>query len=766
MATSLISPDRAEFRIKGMDCAEEVSLLRRELSREKGIRDLQFDVFQGRMTVEFNPAETDRDRIQDAVARTGMRAEPWTVTEPNQPWWKRQARLLFTAASGLCLLSALALTLLHERSSWVDVLAHQALESPEPTVLALYVLAMILGSVYTAPKALAAFRRLQPEMNALVSVSIVGAAYLGEWGEGATLAFLFSLAGLLESWSLGRAHSAVKSLLDYAPATANKLHHDHEHRVSVEALKPGDQVRVRPGERVPCDGEIVSGESSIDQALITGESVPVPKGPGAKVYAGTINGEGSLVVRVSKPAQDTTLARIVRMVEGSASRRAASEQFVEAFSRWYTPAMFLLALLVMVIPPLFAGADWGYWFYQGMVLLLISCPCALVISTPVTVVAALASAARQGVLVKGGAFLEQMAQVRAVAFDKTGVLTEGEPVVETFRALNGYSEQEALERLAALERASEHPLGRAISRYAAARGVRVPAASSFQTIQGRGAEAGFNGTRFWAGNQRLLREKGLESPEINAVLMELEDAAHTAVVCGTPDQVWAVVGLRDPVRPGARESLQALRSKGIERITLVTGDNAATAKAVADEVGIEEVQSELLPDGKVEAVRDLRKRYGRVAMVGDGVNDVQAMNAANVGIALGQRATDVALETADIVVMSCELSRVPFILSHARRAASVIRQNVAIALGCKAVFLGLAAFQMATLWLAVAADMGATLLVTLNGLRMLWVPPRQRLAAPAREFRSGRGHFPHAPEGGAPCCGEHGHEQESPGRQA
>jgi Cd2+/Zn2+-exporting ATPase len=727
------APVTAEFRVRGMDCAEEVALLRNELTRVPGILDLQFDIFQARMTVQFDAERTQSDRIVQAVARTGMKLEPWNAPKVELPWYQKHSRLILTSASGLSLIAAQLTDAIVEGKSITEILAHQAHETPEPLVLFFYLIAILCGSVFTAPKALAALRRLQPEMNALVAVSIVGAAYLGEWGEGATLAFLFSLAGLLETWSLGRAHNAVTSLLRYAPATAQKLHGDHEHRVSVENLSIGDRVRVRPGERIPCDGEILTGESAINQALITGESVPVSKGGGDKVYAGTMNGEGTLVLNVSKPAQDTTLARIVRMVEGSASRRAQAEHFVEVFSRWYTPAMFLVALLVIVIPPLFFGGAWSHWFYQGMVLLLISCPCALVISTPVTMVAALASAARRGILVKGGAFLEQMAAVRAIAFDKTGVLTKGEPEVESFEVLNGRDPREVLESLATLERASEHPLGRAITKYALKQGIRGDAAAAFQTIRGLGAEAELDGMKFWAGSQRFLREKGLETPELQQALSRLEGAQHTAVVCGTEKEVWAVVGLRDPARLDARGTIAELRKRGVSQISMVTGDNAITAQAIGRELDLDDVRAELLPDGKVEAIRDLKSRF--VAMIGDGVNDVQAMTSASVGIALGRGASDVALETADIVIMSEDLNKLPFLLRHSRRASAVIRQNVGIALGFKVIFLALAAMQMATLWLAVVADMGATLLVTANGLRMLWVPGQKAEALPPRPIK-------------------------------
>jgi Cd2+/Zn2+-exporting ATPase len=711
---------QAEFRIHGLDCAEEVALLRRELDGMPGILDLRFDVMKAKMAVDFDPAKVQPGQIRAAVSRTGMKAEPFSEQPQTLSWWQQHGRTLLTVVSGLALICGA----LSQASSPGEFLRSLVVHEHEhetfpPATIAFYLTAMLCGVYYAAPKAIQSLRRLTPEMNALVFVSIVGAVLLHEWMEGASLAFLFSLAGLLESWSISRARKAVSSLLAITPTEATVLHGHGEHRMPADQVKVGEIVRIRPGERVPCDGTVRQGVSHVNQALITGESIPVSKSTGSTVFSGTMNGDGLLEVEVSKPASDTLLARMVRMLDGAQHRRAQSEQFVERFSRIYTPVMFILAILVATIPPLFRGADWGQAAYQGMVILLISCPCALVISTPVTVVAALASAARRGVLIKGGVFLEAAARVRAFAFDKTGVLTKGTPEVQTLQTLEGLTESDALRRLLALEQRSEHPVGSAIVRYAAGKGVRPEKVSDFRAVQGRGAEALIADEKFWAGSHRFLHEKGLEHNWVCGQVDHLEDAGHTAFLCGTEREVWAVVGLADPVREEAKQSIEALRREGVEHIVMLTGDNKPTAKAVGEQLGIDEVRGELLPDEKARAVQELREKFTDVAMVGDGLNDAQALASASVGIALGRRSTDVALETADVVLMNDDLLNLSFLLRHARRAASVIRQNVVIALGLKAVFLALAFAGVATLWMAIAADMGGTLIVTFNGLRLL-----------------------------------------------
>ena len=436
-----------------------------------------------------------------------------------------------------------------------------------------------------------------------------------------------------------------------------------------------------------------------------------------------MNGHGVIELRTTRPASDTTLARIIRMVGESHHHRAPTERFIDRFALYYTPLMFAVAAAVALLPPLVTGAGWEHWFYQGMLILLMSCPCALVISTPVTIAAAITSAARQGALIKGGAHLEGLARLRAVALDKTGVVTRGEPDVREVRPLGGRAESDVLARLLAIEMRSEHPLSRAIVRYARGRGVEPEAVEDFRAVEGRGAEAVVDGRRFWVGSTRYAREQTGRDP-LRQELLDLQRPGETVVACGAGDDVWALIAIADQVRAEAPESVSQLHALGLQS-ALLTGDNTAAAGNVAEQVGVSDVRAELLPDGKVAAIRELSARHGAVAMVGDGINDSQALLAASVGIALGGNATDVAIESADVVMLRADLRKVPYLVDHARRARALIIENVTLALGSKALFLGFMFFGAATLWMAVAADMGATLLVTFNGLRMLRRPPER-----------------------------------------
>lgn len=709
-----------------MDCAEEVSLLRRTLSQVRGVRELHFDVFKARMTVEFDPDRAGEAEIEAAVAATGMRCEPWLEqAEAPRGWWARHGRRTLTWVSGLALLAGMLWQGISSGHLVESLLAHQHDHHHElpPGMLALFLIAIAAGAAHALPKAWLALRTLRPDMNLLVVLSLIGASALEEWTEAGTLSFLFSLAVWLEGWSMGRAREAIAKLMQVAPATAAVIHGEgdgsHEHVTPVELVAVGARVRVKPGERIPCDGEVVRGESMVDQALITGESVAVEKRPGDTVYAGTINEDGLLEIRTTRPPAESTLARMTRMVEESQARRAPSEQFVEKFTRYYTPAVFLLAFSVMVLPPVLAGGVWSEWFYQGMVVLLIACPCALVISTPVSVVAALTSAARHGVLVKGGAFLEEAARIRAVALDKTGILTGGRPEVREMVTFNGAPASEVLARLVSLEQASEHPVARAILRHGAAQGVRAAAPENFRNLRGRGAEAEIAGGVFWAGGARMLAEKGLASAGITREMNRLSEAAQSVVVCGMDAEPMAMLAVADPVRPEARWVVEELRRLGIHQVVMLTGDNEATARAVGRTVGIEDVRAGLLPEEKAAAVQALLAATPHVAMVGDGANDAQALSLASLGITLGRQGTDVARESADVVFMASDLTRLPFLLRHARRTVSVIKQNIGLALALKAGFLVAAMAGVATLWMAVLADMGATFLVTFNGLRLL-----------------------------------------------
>lgn len=715
-----------QFKIHGMDCAEEVAVLKREVGPVVGGEDrLGFDILNGKMTVLPPASDVTPEAIIGAVRQTGMRAEVWrdaareTATEGT---WQRHGRTIATIASGsLALLGFMVHVILAGGisaaigSEGLGVVHHVPLAARVP-----YLLAILAALWHIVPKAWRAARRLRPDMNLLMTVAVVGAIGIGEWFEAATVAFLFALSLTLESWSVARARRAVAALMELAPPVARLKKSDGtEEQVPPEQVQVGAHFVIMPGEKLPLDGQVVAGASHVNQAPITGESAPVSKQPGDQVFAGTINGDGALEVECTKPASDTTLAHIIRMVAEAQSRRAPSEQWVEKFARVYTPVVMGLAVSFLIVPPLFFGGDWGDWFYRSLVLLVIACPCALVISTPVSIVAALAASARNGVLIKGGTYVEAPARLQAIALDKTGTLTEGRPRVLEVVPLGGHDESELLERAAAMESRSDHPLAQAIVAFAKERGVRFVPAEDFQIIQGKGATARFNGQRYWLGSHRYLEERGQETEEDHRRLEALSQGGRTVVVIGNESHVCGLIALADAVRPGAKQTLQALRDAGLKHIVMLTGDNRETAQAIAAETGVDEVHAELLPADKVTAVEELVAKYGSVAMVGDGVNDAPALGRASVGIAMGAAGSDAAIETADIALMSDDLSKLPWLVQHSRRTLAIIRQNIVSSLSVKAVFVILTFAGYASLWAAIAADMGVSLLVVFNALRLL-----------------------------------------------
>ncbi len=711
----------AAFRIRGLDCAEEVAILKRELGPLVGGEEsLGFDVLRGKLTVLA--VDVAPETIRDAVARTGMKAEPWmeAAGEPEGGDGRRLQNLL-AAGSGLLTAAGFA------THAWIAggllaALGSEGLGVAEGVPLparALYLLAIVLAGRYVLPKAVYALRSLRPDMNLLMTLAVIGAIVLGEWFEAATVAFLFALSGALEAWSVGRARRAVEALMDLSPATARvKSCCGEEQQVEASQVAVETIFVIHPGEKVPLDGTVVDGRSEVDQAPITGESMPVPKAGGDEVFAGTINGSGVLEVRSTRAADDTTLAHIIRLVEEAQSRRSPSEQWVEKFARVYTPAVMALALAVAVVPPLALGASWADWLYRALVLLVIACPCALVISTPVSIVAALASAARSGVLIKGGVFIEAPARLSAIAFDKTGTLTEGEPSVIEVVPFADHDEAGLIERAAALEGRSGHPLARAVRRHAEARGFEVPPARDVQILPGEGVTGRVDGKAFWLGSHRYLEDRGQETPEVHEMLERMSDAGRTVIVVGNDDHVCGFIAVADGVRPEAREALAALRQEGMH-LVMLTGDNEGTARAIGRQTGVDDVRSELLPLDKVETVERLVESYGEVAMVGDGVNDAPAMGRATLAVAMGSAGSDAAIEAADVALMSDDLSKLPWLIRHSRRTLAVIHQNVVFALGVKLLVFALATAGLATLWMAIAADMGASLLVIANGLRLL-----------------------------------------------
>lgn len=714
-----------EFRIHGMDCADEVAILRREIGPLVGSPDrLGFDILRGKMLIASGIPVVTSDQIVRAVGRTGMRAEPWQEVRPGAAeagFWQRRARTILTALSGGFLVSAF---LAHAADAGLRAALGSegvGLAEEVPTLaLILYVAGIVAGGWFIAPRAWISARRLRPDMNLLMTIAVFGAAAIGEWFEAAVVTFLFALSLALESWSVGRARRAVEALLSIAPSTAHVLGADGTSReIDAADVKVGDRAVVKPGERIPVDGAVRRGLSHVNQAPITGESLPVEKGEGSEVFAGTINGDGALEIDVTRLAGETALAQIIRMVGEAQTRRAPSEQWVDRFAQVYTPAILAAAVVMATLPPLLGGGDFGVWFYRALVLLVIGCPCALVISTPVSIVASMAAAARNGVLVKGGTFIEVPARLRAVALDKTGTLTLGTPEVVDVVAMDGHTEAELLTSMGALEAHSDHPLARAIVAHVRERGVTIAPAEDVQAVQGRGVTATINGVPYWLGSHRYLEELGQETTAVHDRLESLSSAGRTVVVMGKQDHVCGFVTLADALRPESADIIRALHEAGVEHVVMLTGDNKSTADRIAAETGIEEVRAELLPADKVKAVEELVARFGTVAMIGDGVNDAPAMGRASLGIAMGAAGSDAAIEAADVALMSDDLSKLPWLIGHSRRTLRIIRQNVVLSLGVKAVFVVLTFAGAATLWAAIAADMGVSLVVIANALRLL-----------------------------------------------
>jgi Cd2+/Zn2+-exporting ATPase len=725
--------DLAEYRIHGMDCAEEVAILRREIGPLIGSADrLSFDILRGKMTVRAGTPAVDATTIESAVRRTGMRAERWADAAPDraqQSFWERRGRTTLMLVSGGLTGVGFVVHALTAGLAGAFGSEGAGLAGKTPfAAIAVYAAAIITGGWFVAPRALLAIRRLRPDMNLLMAIAVLGAAGIGQWLEGAVVAFLFAVSLALESWSVGRARRAVDALLAIAPETAHLVDASGSVAdVPAADVLVGAVVSVRPGERIPLDGTVRTGVSQVNQAPITGESLPVEKAPGADVFAGTVNGEGVLQVEVTRLTGESTLAQIIRMVSEAQSRRAPSEQWVDRFAQVYTPAILAVAVTVAVVPPLLFG-EWSDWFYRALVLLVIGCPCALVISTPVSIVSSLTAAARQGVLVKGGTFIEAPGKLVAVALDKTGTLTEGRPRVESIVPLAGHTREELLRAMGAIELHSEHPLARAITAYVRESGIEIEEATDVRAINGRGATASVKGRAYWLGSHRYLEERGQETPAVHEQLEAMSAGGRTVVVMGTDDHVCGFVTLADAVREESRAAIASLRSAGVAHVIMLTGDNRPTAERIAAQVGIDEVHSELLPADKVAQVEELVRQLGTVAMIGDGVNDAPAMGRATIGVAMGAAGSDAAIEAADIALMSDDLTKLAWLIHHSRRTLRIIRQNVVLSLVVKGAFVILTLSGRATLWAAIAADMGVSLLVIGNALRLLHAPAADSVA--------------------------------------
>lgn len=701
--------DVVVVRVAEMDCQDEVRAIEGRLRSLPGVASWQVNLLERTLRIQCDPAVVGSETILAAIRALGMTPALTSRAVRAVVWW-REPLLLSTVASGICLGAAFV-------ADW--------LQGGLPLGRVLYAAALGAGGWMAARKAARAILARRLDMNVLMTVAVVGAIAIGQWDEAATVAFLFALAQLLETFSLDRARQAVRGLLGVTPTEATVRRDGQEARVLVATVRPGETILVRPGERVPLDGIVRAGVSAVNQAPITGESLPAEKIPGAQVFAGSINGEGALEVEVTHPAQETMLARIIALVEEAQAQKAPTQTLVERFAAIYTPAVIAGAILIAALPPLLWAEPAWPWIYRALVLLVISCPCALVISTPVAVVCGLARAARLGILIKGGRILEALGGLRAMAFDKTGTLTRGRPTVAEVRPLAGLDAREVLRLAAAVDALSEHPLAGAILAAARDRGIVWPRATDFRAVPGRGARASIGGVTYHLGSHRYAEELGVCSGAIESALRDLEARGHTPAILSDGVQALGLLGVADQIRMEAPDALAALRRGGIQPLVMLTGDVLRTAETIGRQVGADRVCAQLLPDEKVKAIHDLVQCHGSVGMVGDGINDAPALAAATVGIAMGAEGTDAAIETADVALMRDDLRQLVVAVGLGRRASRIIKTNIALSLTTKAVFVLCAVLGQATLWMAVAADMGTSLAVIANGMRLLRHGPRE-----------------------------------------
>lgn len=589
----------------------------------------------------------------------------------------------------------------------------------------LFLGAIMIGGYSLFKSGIKNLLKLDFDMRALMTVAIIGAAIIGEWSEGAVVVILFAISEVLERYSMDKARASIRSLMDIAPKEALVRRNGREYSIHVNEIEVGDIMIVKPGEKIAMDGEVVSGFSSVNQAAITGESVPADKSAGDEVFAGTLNGEGLIDVKITKLVDDTTIAKIIHLVEEAQAEKAPSQAFVDRFAKYYTPIIILVAFLVAIVPPLFFGAGWSEWIYQGLAVLVVGCPCALVISTPVSIVTAIGNAAKHGVLVKGGVHLEEMGMLKAVAFDKTGTLTKGVPAVTDIKFSAGENSSGLFAVIAALENKSQHPLASAIVRKADTDTVPYmdKVIEDFTSVTGKGLKGTVDGIVYYIGSPKYLEEhvEGGIPAEAAEEISRLQSEGKTVIVAGNDSEVLALIAVADEVRESSREVVSRLHELGIEKTIMLTGDNKGTAAAIGSQAGVTDIESDLLPEDKLNFVKDLQTNHGKVAMVGDGINDAPALAAATVGVAMGGAGTDTALETADIALMADDLKKLPFTIKLSRKTLAIIKQNIAFSIGVKLLALLLVIPGWLTLWIAIFADMGATLIVTLNGLRLLRV---------------------------------------------
>jgi copper-(or silver)-translocating P-type ATPase/heavy metal-(Cd/Co/Hg/Pb/Zn)-translocating P-type ATPase len=696
--------EKQVYRVQGFTCANCAGTFERNVKSLPGVTDAQVNFGAAKITVIGHATMAELEKA-GAFENLKLAPDKQKIIEKKEPFWKKNRNVLLSA---LLMAAGYILAYGYGEDAVVSALAFGA--------------AILIGGYELFIKGIKNLAKLRFDMSTLMTVAIIGVAAIGEWSEGAVVVFLFAISEALERYSMHKARQSIRSLMDIAPQEALIKRGSVEQTVNVDDIQVGDVMIVKPGQKLAMDGVVLKGISTINQAAITGESVPVTKTRDDEVFAGTLNGEGLLEVEVTKRVEDTTLSKIIYLVEEAQAERAPSQAFIDRFAKYYTPAIMVLAVGIAVVPPLF-GADWGDWVYQGLSLLVVGCPCALVISTPVSIVTAIGNAAKNGVLIKGGIHLEEAGRIKAVAFDKTGTLTKGFPEVTEIVAIGGRNEAEVLAIAAGIEKGSQHPLASAIVRKAEQTGASLSLpVDDIQSITGKGIKATIGGQLFYIGSPKLFDELEFEVAEsAREQVAKMQSQGKTVMGLGTQKEILALIAVADSVRDSSKAVIDELRALGVNKTIMLTGDNQAAAEAIGQQLGVTEIKAELLPQDKLESVKKLRESYSIVAMVGDGVNDAPALAASTVGIAMGGAGTDTALETADIALMADDLRKLPYTIRLSQKTLSVIKQNVIFSLGIKLLAFVLIVPGWLTLWLAILADMGATLIVTLNSLRLLKV---------------------------------------------
>ncbi|WP_153720589.1 heavy metal translocating P-type ATPase [Sporosarcina cascadiensis] len=697
-----MATEKNVYRLQNLSCTSCAAKFEKNIRQIVSVEDVQLNFGASKLTVA---GDASISQLEEAGAFDGIKVFPekQRIIKQHVPFWQKRENQT-TIAALVLLVAGYAVSSVNGGNTWLSI--------------GLFALAILIGGYSLLKEGLLNLTKLEFDMSTLMTIAVIGAALIGDWAEGAVVVFLFSVSEALESYSIDKARSSISSLIEIAPSTATVLRNGKEFEVEVENLQINDVILIKPGQKIAMDGEVIQGDSSVNQAAITGESVPVHKVPGNEVFAGTLNEEGSLQVRVTKLAEDTTIAKIIHLVEEAQAEKAPTQQFVDRFAKYYTPAILVISLLIMIIPPLAMGGLWSEWFYKGLVVLVVGCPCALVISTPIAIVTAIGNAARNGVLIKGGIHLEETGQITVIAFDKTGTLTEGRPEVTDIVSVSSLTEEELLLQAASIEKFSQHPLATSIMRAAEKLPNRLTEAENFQSITGKGAKADLDGRLVYVGSPNLFKELNEMESVYEQQILELQQQGKTVMMVWSETGLDGMIAVADQVRKSSLSIIEKLHHMGIEKTVMLTGDNQSTAAAIGRQLGLSEVKAELMPEDKVAMIHSLGQ-YGKVAMVGDGVNDAPALASANIGIAMGGAGTDTALETADIALMADDLEKLPYTIELSKRTRQVILQNISIALGLKVIALLLIIPGWLTLWMAVMADMGATVIVVLNSLRLM-----------------------------------------------